>query len=142
MQPHGSLTFFEWWQQLYAAQSELAGSPGIPPLLAQLGTAMIERAVCHALCQSQSCSIHALWRENLAGIDPGAIRPQCAGMVPSDFLHEEQSPGIMVRHTVGLADPLTDAEITVPLNDGLPHSLEDNIRAFGLSFFKIIRNYI
>ena len=137
MQPRDALTFFAWWQHLYAAQSELAGTPGIPPLLAHLGTAMIERAVCHALCQATQSSIHALWQENLAGIELGAIRPQCAGMKPSDFLHEEQSSAMMVRHTVGLADPLTDAEISVPLDDGLPHSLEANIRAFGLSFFKI-----
>ena len=137
MQPRDALSFFDWWRQLYAAQSELAGSPGIPPLLAHLGTAMIERAVGHALCLSQACSIHELWRENLAGIDFGIIRTQSAGIAPADILPEKPSARLIVRHTVGLADPLRDSEITEPLNDGLPHSLEENIRAFGLTHFKI-----
>ena len=137
MQTREAHTFFDWWRQLYDAQSELAGSPGIPPLLAHLGTAMIERAVCHAMCQAQSCSIHAWWRENHAGIDFAAIRPQTAGLTPADVLPMQPSSRPIVRHTVGLADPLTNAEITEPLNDGLPHSLEENIRAFGLTHFKI-----
>jgi len=137
MLPHEALTFFAWWQHLYAAQSELAGTPGIPPLLAHLGTAMIERAVCHALCQAKKCSIHALWRENLTGIDFAAIRQQTADLTPADVLPPQPSSRLIVRHTIGLADPLTDVEITDPLNDGLPHSLEENIRAFGLTHFKI-----
>lgn len=137
MQPREALTFFDWWRNLYAAQAELAGTPGIPPLLAHLGTAMIERAVCHALCQATQRSIHALWRENLAGIDLASLRPKTAGISPADVLPPQPSSRLIVRHTVGLADPLTDAEITDPLNDGLPHSLEENIRAFGLTHFKI-----
>jgi hypothetical protein len=137
VEPREPLTFFRWWQRLHAAQAELAGAPGIPPLLAHLGTAMVERAVCHALCQAQRCSIHALWRENLAGIDFADIRQETAGLAPVDVLPPQPASRIIARHTVGLADPLTDAEITDPLHDGLPHSLEENIRAFGLTHFKI-----
>jgi hypothetical protein len=135
--PGEPLPFFQWWRRLYAAQSELAGTPGIPPLLAHLGTAMIERAVCHALCQAAKYSIHALWRKNVAGVDFAALRPQCAGLAPADVLPAAPSPRVIVRHTVGLGDPLTDADVTEPLRDGLPHSLEENIRAFGLTHFKI-----
>lgn len=137
LEPANSLTFFNWWQELYRAQAELAGSPGIPPLLAHLGTAMIERAVYHALCQAQRCSVHALWRENAAGIDLGAIRRETAGLTPADVLPQSPAQRLVVRHTVGLADSLTGAEVTEPLQDGLPHSLEENIRAFGLTHFKI-----
>src|SRR2546421_286790 len=43
------------------------------------------------------------------------------------------------RHTVGLSDPLTNADIapTEKLNDGLPQSLEDCIKTYGLTHFKI-----
>ena len=135
--PREALSFFAWWQRLYRAQSELAGAPRIPPLLAHLGTAMIERAVCHALCQAAGRSIHALWRENVAGVDFAALRPSCAGLLPADVLPATPAARLTVRHTIGLADPLTDAEVTEPLHDGLPHSLEANIRAFGLTHFKI-----
>ena len=132
--PREALSLFAWWRQLYAAQSELAG---IPPLLAHLGTAMLERAVTHAVCQAAGRSIHALWRDNMAGVDLAAIRPQCAGLSPAEVLPEAPSSRLIVRHTIGLADPLTDNEITEPLHDGLPHSLEANVRAFGLTHFKI-----
>ncbi|HEX2749938.1 MAG TPA: enolase C-terminal domain-like protein, partial [Verrucomicrobiales bacterium] len=137
MGPEEALSFFHWWREVYAAQSDLAGTPGIPPLLAHLGTAMVERAVCHALCQARKCSIHTLWRENLAGIDFAGIRRETAGLVPADVIPAAPAERLIVRHTVGLADPLTDSDIAAPLNDGLPHSLEENIRAFGLTHFKI-----
>ena len=133
MVPQEPLTLFDWWRGLYAAQSEL----NVPPLLAHMGTAMIERAVTHAVCQAQTCSIHTLWRENAAGIDMRRVRPELAGRVPATTLPEQPAARLTVRHTVGLADPLTDAEIDDPLADGLPHSLEANIRAFGLTHFKI-----
>ncbi len=46
---------------------------------------------------------------------------------------------MIVRHTVGLTDPLTDADIADAdrVDDGLPQSLESCIRAYGLSYFKI-----
>ena len=44
---------------------------------------------------------------------------------------------LTVRHTVGLGDSLTDAGTADPQQDGLPHSLEENIRRFGLTYFKI-----
>lgn len=133
MQAGGPLSFFAWWRRLYAAQSEL----NVPPLLAHLGTAMIERAVTHALCRAGQRGIHALWRENSTGMDFGAVRPQCSGLTPADVLPAVPSPRFTLRHTVGLGDPLTDEEVTEPLHDGLPHSLEEIIRAFGLTHFKI-----
>jgi hypothetical protein len=133
MEPREPQTLFDWWRGVYAAQGEL----NVPPLLAHMGTAMLERAVTHAVCQAQACSIHALWRENAAGIDMGQVRPEVAGMAPAEALPDQPAARLTVRHTVGLADALTDAEIAEPLDDGLPHSLEANVRAFGLTHFKI-----
>jgi len=105
--------------------------------LAHPGTAMIERAVTHAPCRASGRRIHALWLVNSGGVDFVPVRPTCAGLTPADMLPEVPSPQFTVRHTVGLDDPLTDAEVTEPLHDGLPHSLDENIRAFGLTHFKI-----
>jgi hypothetical protein len=46
---------------------------------------------------------------------------------------------VICRHTVGLADPLTDADIGPgeAVNDGLPQSLAEHIRRHGLKHFKI-----
>ena len=44
-----------------------------------------------------------------------------------------------MRHTVGLADPLTAADLAAAdrLNDGLPETLEEAIAAYGHRFFKL-----
>jgi len=65
------------------------------------------------------------------------VRPQTAGMEPSRILPVQPAGKLTVRHTVGLTDALTDSEMETPLHDGLPQSLEDNIRTFGLTHFKI-----
>ena len=52
-----------------------------------------------------------------------------AGLAPADTLH--------ARHTVGLADPITTAEIAEPLDDGLPQSLEQAVAAYGHTRFKL-----
>ena len=69
-----------------------------------------------------------------------AVRTNALGMlepptgVPAYALRQ-----LTVRHTVGLSDPLTDAEIPLGerLDDGLPQSLESCVRAYGLTYFKI-----
>ncbi|MBI2496962.1 MAG: hypothetical protein HYV75_03215, partial [Opitutae bacterium] len=73
------------------------------------------------------------------GLDLGAIHPELAGSRTADWLPAAPLPRIFPRHTVGLADPLTAADIAPgeQLDDGLPHSLEECIRAYGLRHFKI-----
>jgi L-alanine-DL-glutamate epimerase-like enolase superfamily enzyme len=60
-------------------------------------------------------------------------------MRPAEFLPPAPLRSLMVRHTVGLSDPLTDAEIAPAerLNDGLPQSLEACLAEYGLTHFKI-----
>jgi hypothetical protein len=54
-------------------------------------------------------------------------------------LPEQPLEQIIVRHTVGLSDPLSEGEITPDqrLDDGLPQSLDACIDAYGLTHFKI-----
>ncbi|HEX6774885.1 MAG TPA: enolase C-terminal domain-like protein, partial [Methylomirabilota bacterium] len=46
---------------------------------------------------------------------------------------------LAVRHTVGLLDPITAADVPADgwLRDGLPQTLEDCIRTYGLRYFKV-----
>ena len=52
----------------------------------------------------------------------------------------EPQRSVIVRHTVGLTDPLSDEEIPAEerLDDGLPQSLAASIRFYGLTHFKIL----
>jgi hypothetical protein len=70
---------FDFWQQLYAAQMPWAAESKLPPLLAHFGVSMIERAALDALEGSQKTNLSEVLRENLAGLDLGAIHPELAG---------------------------------------------------------------
>ena len=132
-------TFFELWERVYQEQSAWAADKGIPPLLANLGVSLVERAVLDALCRSVEIPAHRVLRDNLVGIDLGAIRPELKGMKPDGVLNIAPLDSAHVRHTVGLGDPLTAANVPAgeDLDDGLPYTLEENIRAYGLNYYKI-----
>lgn len=114
-------TFFEWWRQLYDAQSQWAREAEIPLLLANFGVSLVERALLDAYCRARDTTfakaVHDLGMEV---------------SLPTTPLRE-----IEVRHTVGLADPLTDADITDRVTDGLPQSLQACIAHYGLRRLKI-----
>ncbi|MCB1276502.1 hypothetical protein [Prosthecobacter sp.] len=127
--------FFAWWQNLYAEQTNWAQVKEVPPLLANLGVSLIERAVLDGLCKALGQPLHAVLRSDVLGIDLGAVREELRGLRVSDVIAPQPLAHVFARHTVGLGDPLTVADGT--LDDGLPYTLEENIRAYGLRYFKI-----
>jgi hypothetical protein len=151
----GARTVFDYWRELYAAQQRWAagqtgqaeavapsrsgtGTP-YPPLLWGLGPSLVERAVIDAFCRATGTTFARAVRANTLGIRLGDLHPELAGLEPAALLPAQPLRSIVVRHTVGLADPLTDAEIPAAerLADGLPQSLEACLRAYGLTHFKI-----
>lgn len=127
--------FFGWWQNLYAEQSTWAKIKEQPALLANLGVSLIERAVLDGLCKALGQPLHAVLRSDVLGIDLGAVREELRGMRVADVIAPEPLSRIHARHTVGLGDALSAADGT--LDDGLPYTLEETIRAHGLRYFKI-----
>ena len=130
---------FDVWRELYEAQSHWAEEEQLPPLLAHFGTSLVERAMIEAFCRAQGRPFHRLLLGNHLGIQLGDIHPSLGQLTPADLLAPSPLNEITARHTVGLSDPLTDAEIAEEqrLNDGLPQSLAACIRAYGLRHFKI-----
>ncbi len=135
LQPHRS--FAAWWQHLYAAQSDLISPPAMPALLAQMGTAMLERAVLHALTQASNSTFSSFFSSGISGLSPASLRPDLGATSWQQILPAQPLGTLTVRHTVGLSDPLDASDATSPPDDDLPHSLTDNIRAFDLTHFKI-----
>ena len=132
-------TVFLFWKYLYEMQAAWAGGWGKPPLLAHFGTSLVERAVVDAFCKSRNVPFHKAVRHNTLGVDLGTLHPELRGTEPKDWLPPEPLRQITARHTVGLIDPLTDAEVAEAdrLDDGLPQSLAACVRAYGLTHFKI-----
>ncbi|MDE0838636.1 MAG: hypothetical protein OSB41_06225, partial [Kiritimatiellae bacterium] len=135
----GSLsgTFFELWKQLYHQQAAWAKANDVPPLLANLGVSLMERAVIDGVCRTlETCFGEAL-RSNVFGIELGDLRAELAGKEPADFLPEISLERITARHTVGLGDPLSEGGHEDAPRDGLPYTLEECIAAYGLDYFKV-----
>lgn len=136
-------TVFAFWQQLYAAQKQWAEArrelPAYPPLLWNFGVSLVERALIDAFCRAKSTTFHEAVTTNTLGIDLGTIHAELHGQPPAAFLPQQPHATLTVRHTIGLVDPLTDAEIPADerVDDGLPQSFAACIRHYGLSHFKI-----
>jgi hypothetical protein len=132
-------TPFDLWQQLYRIQREWGQREGLPPLLTNFGVALVEKAMLDGFCRGCGCTLSAAIQENRLGIRLGDIHPDLQGSAPPQWLPSAPLRQILVRHTVGLGDPLQENDIAaeVRLADGLPQSLEAAIRAYGLRHFKV-----
>lgn len=130
---------FDFWQQVYAAQRTWARGTTYPPLLWAFGVSMVERAVIDAFCRAKGMTFARAVQENALGIRLGDIHAELVGYAPGDLLMPSARRSITVRHTVGLADPLTDADIAAGdrVDDGLPQSLAANIETYQLTHLKI-----
>ncbi|AEG55157.1 mandelate racemase [Sinorhizobium meliloti] len=116
-----------------------AAGHGLPALVASYGLALLDRAILDALCRMTGASAAGAVRANLPGIT-GATAPDLEGFDLARFLSRlEPGPRLAVRHTIGLADALTAADLAPGqrLEDGLPQTLEEVIAAYGHRYFKI-----
>jgi len=113
---------------------------GYNPLLANYGPALIDRALLDALCRAHGSSFYSALQRNLPGVGEkqGATRPEFAGFDFSAFLARlKPAASIEARHTVGLVDAISAADLKEPVNDGLPETLEDVVAVYGHSYFKL-----
>jgi L-alanine-DL-glutamate epimerase-like enolase superfamily enzyme len=130
---------FDAWRQVWDRQDAWGQEQKLPPLLAHFGTSLVERALLEAVCRAVGQPFQRLLHDNVFGIDLGAIHASLQGVSPAELLPQEPLGQITVRHTVGMADPLTESDIAPAerLDDGLPQSLEASITRYGLRHFKI-----
>ena len=132
-------TAFAFWRELDAAQSAWGAARRLPPLLTTFGTSFVERALLDALCRTHGVTLSHALRGGLAGIEPGALAPELHGAATADFLPATPPPEVFARHTVGLSDPITAADLPPEelVDDGLPQTLEEVVRGYGQRHFKI-----
>lgn len=130
---------FELAVRCYEPQQQGCAARGLNPLIASFGAAMLDRAVIDAVCNALGVDVFDAVRANLLGID-ATLTPDLAGFDLEAFLAGlNTAPSIGIRHTVGLADALAEADIARAdrLGDGLPQSLEAAIARYGLRWFKL-----
>jgi len=132
-------SLFDWWKSLYDRQHGWGKAEGLPPLLSGFGTSLMERAAIDAWCRVHGVPFAAAVRGGGMGIDLARLDTALEGMTPADVLPAEPLRSLAVRHTVGLGDPVTLADLGPGehVDDGLPHTLEEVVRAYGVTHLKI-----
>lgn len=133
------VSFFDFWRELYRLQNDWANDRRIAPLLANLGVSLVERAVLDGLCRLAGEPLHRMVAMNRLGLRLGEIYAALSDFQLGDLLPAAPLASCFVRHTVGLGDGLSPADIPAAerMEDGLPQDLESSIRAYGLRYFKI-----
>lgn len=139
----GLHTLFGLHALLDQAQHDAAAESDLNGLVAGFGNATVDRAVLDAVCRLHGVSFFDAVSANLMGLTGDAAASVAPDMADFDF------PGFLAglapadriacRHTVGLTDHLTEAEIPADdrIGDGLPESLESNVATYGLRSFKV-----
>ena len=133
------VSFFDLWREVHRSQTTWGDAQGLAPLVAELGVALVERAVLDGLCRVLSEPLHRVIVQNRLGVKLGEIYTELEGHDPQTLLPDSPLKSCFVRHTIGLGDALSPRELAAEdrVNDGLPQDLEASIRAYGLRYFKI-----
>ena len=136
---HEPVSFFDLWRELDRLQQAWADKRGLAPLLAHLGVSLVERAVLDGLCRLAREPLHRLIATNRLGLRLGDVYPELGGVEPHEVVAAAPLDTCLVRHTIGLTDALSPADLTdgERVDDGLPQDLEASIRAYGLRYFKV-----
>lgn len=130
---------FRLWWQVYQEVHQQAEKANLPELLAGFGPSLIERAVNDAAAKLCGLPFFDYLQNNTAGIELEAFDGTFKNWKLRDILPDTPQQKIFARHTVGLSDPIRQAEISADekLHDGLPQSLDEVIRFYGVRYFKI-----
>jgi hypothetical protein len=128
------ISFFDFWREVSRQQSNWADSRHTAPLLANLGVSLVERAALDGLCRVANEPAHRMVTTNRLGLRLGEIHNDLGGAEPKDLLPAAPLSSCFVRHTVGLGDALSPADIPggERVDDGLPQDLESSIREYAV----------
>jgi hypothetical protein len=111
---------------------------GLNNLTASFGPALIDRALLDALCRALGVPFYDAIRKNVPGITAPGWQQDLMAFDMDEFLFDlKPASSIAARHTVGMLDPITAADVKEKLNDGLPQTLEEVVAGYGHRWFKL-----
>lgn len=101
-------------------------------LVENYGPALLDRALLDALCRALGVSFYEAVKKNLIAAE------KFEGMDLPDFFSKlTPRQSVAARHTVGLVDPITAADVKQRVNDGLPETLQEVVARYGQRYFKL-----
>ncbi|HKZ08782.1 MAG TPA: mandelate racemase [Methylomirabilota bacterium] len=130
---------FDTWQEAYAVTHAACRARGINPLTASFGSSFFERALADAAGRLAGLDVIGMLRANTLGLRPDAVHRELALADIAAWAGVTPPAHVAARHTVGLVDPITAADVPTEgwLRDGLPQTLEECVRHYGLTHFKL-----
>lgn len=134
----GFNTAFGHYADRYAENVAACAAEGLNPLVASFGRSLVDRAGFDALLRLQGLSFDAGLRANLGGLAPHPVIPDLAGFDFDAMLAATPVPTrIHARHTVGLLDPMTEADQEARVGDGLPETLAEVAATYRHAYWKL-----
>jgi hypothetical protein len=134
----GANTAFGHFADSYAAVTAAAGAERLNPLVASYGRALLDRAMLDALLKARHVSFWTGMRANIGGMAPHGVAPDLAGFDVAAMLAGRQPlTRLHARHTVGLVDPITAADQSERVEDGLPETLEEVAATYRHRYWKL-----
>ncbi|MBI3828397.1 MAG: hypothetical protein HY291_02715 [Planctomycetes bacterium] len=82
----GPRSVWNFWRELYDHQIKWARANNYTDLTGNFGTSMFERAMIDAAGKLTGKTYHALVKENVLGLEPGATQPWLDGWSPAEAL--------------------------------------------------------
>ncbi|QDT13043.1 mandelate racemase/muconate lactonizing enzyme family protein [Planctomycetes bacterium K23_9] len=114
---------------------------GIPELAVLLAASPIEAAIFDAHGKAAGVSSYELLsREHLPGDLSPFLGDDYQGVYLDELISKTPTESLPLYHLVGALDPLTDDDVTEPVNDGLPETLTQWIERNDLTHLKIKLN--
>ncbi len=134
----GPDTAYGHFANSYAAVTSAAEAERLNPLVASYGRALLDRAMLDALLKAKGVSFWDGMRANLGGLAPHAVAPDLHAFDFDGMLAAQQPlMRLHARHTVGLVDPITAADQTERVADGLPETLEEVAGTYRHRYWKL-----
>ena len=130
---------FEKWRTCHELIMQAGREQGEEDLTSSFASALLERALLDAVCRLEQKPLFEMVRENRIGFNPETVHPELQGMRFADRFPRRPLSHFHVRHTVGLADPLTETDLRPSdrVGDGEPETLEEFVRRDGITYFKV-----
>jgi L-alanine-DL-glutamate epimerase-like enolase superfamily enzyme len=120
---------------------ELNLAEPLPVLAALVAASPFDAAIHDAFGKVHGLNCYQTYGPDFLEADLGHFLGQEFAGEPLDrYVLHEPKPRMPLYHLVGALDPLTDADVKQRLNDGLPNTLGEWIKADGLTHLKVKLN--
>jgi L-alanine-DL-glutamate epimerase-like enolase superfamily enzyme len=131
----------EYHKAAAAVTKDMRLEEPIPPLCTLVAASAFDAALHDAFGKTHGLNCYHTYGRDFLSHDLGRyLGPEFAGEHLERYVRREPQPTMPLYHLVGALDPLTTADVTKPVGDGLPETLPEWIAFNGLTHIKVKLN--